>query len=256
MLSRKFDRASSSYSSEADVQRRVAEQLLLRLETVDAETKFASDSLDSVLELGSGTGLLSEMLVQHFSPSRYLCLDFSDGMSEELRRKGLPGLRVEKHNLESFGLEEQFRLVCSSSTLHWVENLQGLFAKLADCLSEKGLFAFSIMLSGTWREIFDACREVSSEFVPALDYRTFEEVENLVTEAGFSLIQADSASFKEQFQTPRGLIQSLRKRGVQGSPKRSSILSQSQLREAIGTLGNNDSLIELSYAVGFFVCSR
>jgi malonyl-CoA O-methyltransferase len=65
-----FNKASSQYDEYAFLQKEIAARL-------DAKLEVISSHADVVLDLGAGTGLLSQSLLQRFPNSKIICLDFA-----------------------------------------------------------------------------------------------------------------------------------------------------------------------------------
>src|SRR5699024_6606905 len=98
---------------------------------------------DSVLEIGCGTGFLTEYFIQNFSFNRYVandiipeCADYVDMISPEV--EFLEG------DVEELALDEKFDLIVSNATLQWAEDLKSVVSKLNNMLKDRGILAFSI----------------------------------------------------------------------------------------------------------------
>jgi malonyl-CoA O-methyltransferase len=65
-----FNKASSRYNESAFLQKEIAKRLDAKLEVIAGNTEI-------VLDLGAGTGLLSQPLLTRFPDSKIICLDFA-----------------------------------------------------------------------------------------------------------------------------------------------------------------------------------
>ncbi len=91
-----------------------------------------------VLDLGCGTGELTRALHEKLQAAETLGIDNSESMLA--KAPAAPGLRFENAAVESFD-QKGFDLVFSNAALHWVQDHERLFARLADMLNRDGQIA-------------------------------------------------------------------------------------------------------------------
>jgi len=144
-----FDRAGGTYESAAQLQARVAQELLTRLDTFGFEPRV-------VLDLGAGTGRVTAELKRRYPRAQVLALDLSFGM-----------LKAARHNLR---LWRRFARVCadaqrlplkgasvdlvfSSLMLQWCQPLDAALAEVRRVLKAEGFFAFSTFGPATLQEL-------------------------------------------------------------------------------------------------------
>jgi trans-aconitate 2-methyltransferase len=97
-----------------------------------------------VVDLGCGTGRLTLLLHQRLKPRETVGIDRSARMLESIGREAaLPaGLRFEVGTIESFPTNEsKYDLIFSNAALHWVDDHEALFRRLADSLARGGQLA-------------------------------------------------------------------------------------------------------------------
>ena len=146
-----FNSSAYSYNTAADIQPYVAEQLALRLHDLKAQ---------SVLEIGCGTGLLSQYLPRYFSGAAILLTDIAPAMVEhcQQRMSGLANIRFQQLDGEAICLTEKFDLITSCMTFHWFLNLNESLEKIISQLNPGGHLLFSALGENSlfeWREICD-----------------------------------------------------------------------------------------------------
>jgi malonyl-CoA O-methyltransferase len=147
---RQFSGSADSYNRHAGVQRAVVERL----------TAFLAESGPPggpVLEVGTGTGLLSQRLQDLWPEARPLLSDLAHDMTRLARRRlGLAAVDADCRSLPF--IPGHFVLVCSSSVYQWLDDLVPAFAESARVLRRGGRFAFALFGAGTLGELHDAYR--------------------------------------------------------------------------------------------------
>jgi len=96
-----------------------------------------------VVDLGCGTGKLTRELHDQLKARETVGIDRSKRMLAKAGDNGLPpGLRFQVGDIESFPSgASNYDLVFSNAALHWVEDHQALFARLAAALAPHGQLA-------------------------------------------------------------------------------------------------------------------
>ena len=96
-----------------------------------------------VVDLGCGTGKLTRELHAHLQARETVGIDRSARMLDVARDTELPaGLRFQNHAIESFPDGEcGYDLIFSNAALHWVEDHDALFGRLAAALAPHGQLA-------------------------------------------------------------------------------------------------------------------
>jgi malonyl-CoA O-methyltransferase len=132
-----FSRAASSYDSVAQLQRSVGEQLLTYLDA-------APEAVDTILDLGCGTGYFCAPLKARYPEARYLGLDLASGMVEYARQRCEGGGEWLVADAESLPLaSESVDLIFSSLTVQWCARPQHLLAELSRVLKPGGKCVFT-----------------------------------------------------------------------------------------------------------------
>ncbi len=160
-----FSRAAGDYDRVAQLQRQVGERLLQQLPAPDSR-------VETVLDLGCGTGFFRPALRQRYPGARYLGLDLAPGMLGFARAaQGSAGEWV-AGDAEQLPLATgSVDLVFSSLALQWCPRPEAVFAELARVLRPGGRCLFSTLgpetlceLRQSWAAV-DAHRHVN-EFLP------------------------------------------------------------------------------------------
>ncbi len=144
-----FSRAAHTYDTGAEVQAEAAGRLL--------EILPKRDYL-KILEIGCGTGILTQGLAGLFPDAGIVALDGSEEMIQVAREKrGLSGVCFTPSCLDAFHLAgHSFDLVVSSSALHWMGEPGELFARISSGLSPGCVVAFCMFGPRSLEELQEA----------------------------------------------------------------------------------------------------
>ena len=149
-LLRAFDAAAASYDANAPIQRAVAGRLAERI------AGLALPARPRVLEIGCGTGFLSEALRRRLPAADWTLTDLSPAMLAACRAKlGDPAdstFLVVDGEHPALALADSFDLVCASLAFQWFEDLPGALGRLTALLRPGGWLAFSTLAEGTLQE--------------------------------------------------------------------------------------------------------
>ncbi|MGE4481812.1 methyltransferase [Acidocella sp.] len=110
-----------------------------------------------ILEIGCGTGALSQILARRFPEAELVLTDISPPMLEICRKKlaGQASFNLMNGEFPDLSLGH-FDLIVSSLAMQWFADLQGAIARLALLLNENGCLAFATLGSLNfleWREL-------------------------------------------------------------------------------------------------------
>ncbi len=149
--------AARDYDRHARVQRMVARRLAKRIAELDLPEH------PRILEIGCGTGFLTEALVGEGLTGNWLVTDISPAMVERCRARigENPDVRFAVLDGEygNPGASARFDLVCSSLVMQWFEDPASALARMLGWLVPGGHCLFATLASGSlaeWRAAHDA----------------------------------------------------------------------------------------------------
>lgn len=153
LLARRFGRAAPGYLHHARVQERAAAALVRAVRAVIDRRRPASPP-ERLLDVGCGTGLSTELLLDAFPEAHALGLDLAPGMIDEARRR-LRGRRVSftVGDVEGGVPAGPFDLVASSMALQWTVDPAAVLRRAAGRLAPGGLLAVAVPAEGTLPEL-------------------------------------------------------------------------------------------------------
>ena len=196
-LLRAFDGAASSYDDHAPVQRAVAARLADRIAALPLQAR------PRIMEIGCGTGFLSEALRLRLGPADWVITDLSPAMLAACRARlgdpadtGFEVLDAEQPPPDG----EPYDLICASLSFQWLHDLPAVVDRLTRRLRPGGYLAFATLAEGTlgdWRQAHaDLGLQAGTPAFPSLDQlaslgdgRTRIETEQLVQ------VHADGRAF-------------------------------------------------------------
>jgi trans-aconitate 2-methyltransferase len=106
--------------------------------------KLVTRPVQRVLDLGCGTGELTQLAHRELGAAETLGIDASAAMLERAAAFGAPGLRFEQKKVEDFSARAGFDLVLSNATLHWVDDHPALFERITGWLAPSGQLALQM----------------------------------------------------------------------------------------------------------------
>lgn len=232
-----FDKAANSYDKNAHLQNLVGKQLIELVQKYQSTTHH-------VIDLGCGTGLVTEQLAKSFSWHDFHAIDFSK-QSLRIARHRLTslGVSVYQANFDTFSHPTMyFDLVFSNMALHWSTQLKSTLKQIATLLSDDGIFVFTLPLMGSFIELqghFSLQR-----------FLTLLQIKNFISHCQLTLLytfQENSIIFFNDLLTA---LRSIKAVGTNHVEKR---LHHGLRGKAFL---NQIDLKKLTYVIGYFVVSK
>src|SRR5215218_1045809 len=146
----------------------------------------------TVLDVGCGTGLVTEALVALVPRGRVLALDASEEMVTLARRRLGDRADVWCQDVLDLDLDEPVDAIVSTATLHWVTDHDRLWTRLARALRPGGVLEVQCGGQGnidSVREVIEAvARDVAPELVgwSPWEFAGPERTEQRLRDAGFT----------------------------------------------------------------------
>jgi malonyl-CoA O-methyltransferase len=234
-----FNKASESYDHVAFIQKDCARKL-----TRTVLHYCPTFTPSTILDVGTGTGYVSEFLLQAFPSSRYTLNDISSEMLEIAKRKlsfPVPPLFIhgdfEQTDFSSHDL------IISNLALQWGNDLNGTIAKL---FGKSKILAFSCLLFRTFHEWSDLFEKLNFP-IPTYGYPMQYDLESYLLSLKPKRSYFDSKKFTLDFKNPLDFMRYLKDLGAN---KGQVSLPYSALKKLISENNRNFSV---TYNV-FFGC--
>lgn len=247
LIQKRFTKSIKTYDSEAIAQKLIAEEIISGMKLLGIS------NLDSVLEIGSGTGLLTKMLLDNFYIKNIKIIDLiseTNNLQIQLSEQ-YPETKITAliGDVEQIIIKEQFDLIVSSSTLHWLSDFSSFSKKIYSWLNASGFFIFNTFGPENMKEI----RSVSKI---GLNYNSCETVLSLLLQS-FQVEKNYSQEICLKFSSPEDILRHLKKTGVNGLQKQT--WTKSKYKAFIANYYqycNCCNHVQLTYHPMFYYCRK
>lgn len=208
-----FNKASSRYDEHAFLQKEIATRLDAKLEVISSNT-------DVILDLGAGTGLLSQSLLQRFPSSKIICLDFA--------QKSL------KNNPSAYKLcadashlplaDNSVDVIASNLMMQWCPNLNQLFNECHRVLKNNGLILFSTFGPNTLKELKKSWAVIDNK-THVNTFTDMHDIGDQLLQSGFQSPVMEMENLTLTYQSVTDLLRDLKAIGAQTVSTRSKSLT-------------------------------
>ncbi|RNC85492.1 MAG: methyltransferase [Balneola sp.] len=220
-----FSASVSYYHEHAVIQKKVAEGLI-------ASIKPWKDIIPPgpVLEVGCGTGFVSEHIVNEF-PNREIVIsdlsaDMVDFTSNKIGKRD--GVVFEVLDVNDFNIQEyKYALIVSNFAAQWFDDPATGLDRLTKSLKPGGLLITAFPGNHSFAEWYECCLELGLPFTA----NTLPDVEEVVVKLSLNPVQIDyyENDLYQEFESSLGFFQHLKKIGAHTS-KTGKSLNTKQLR--------------------------
>ncbi len=195
-IKKHFQKSIDTYSENAFVQKVMADKLAAAL----VEKNF-----ESILEVGSGAGILTKELSECLNFRTYCANDLVE-KSEFYVKKYIPNAQFSAGDFRRVNFRKKFDLIISNAVFQWCGNLDKIFAKCSGLLNENSILAFSTFLPDNFKEFYSITGL-------SLDYKSVEDI-RLLLEPDFDIISIEQFEYKMTFDNPLRILAHLKNTGV------------------------------------------
>ncbi|MDP8305997.1 MAG: malonyl-ACP O-methyltransferase BioC [Candidatus Chlorobium antarcticum] len=208
LVGERFRRALGTYPEGAMVQEVMARELVSMV-----SRHAGTEPLGRVLEIGAGSGLLTELLLEAFPVASFIANDLVRECQVPLqgiaRRHRVGEFRFLGGDIEECGdLPHSQDLVVSNATLQWLNDLDGLFGRILRSLLPGKIFAFTSFTAGNMQEI-------AMLGGGELNYPAPEEI-GKIAGRHFELLELKDTREQLTFPSPSEVLGHIRQTGVNG----------------------------------------
>lgn len=244
-----FEKAAESYDAAAVLQQEVARRMIERLDYIKIQP-------DVALDLGCGTGQVTEALLKKYPKSQIIALDLATAMVAKARKKGswfrkpigicadVNQLPIKKNSVD---------LLVSSLMLQWCDDLPSVFKEMAGTMRAGGLLLFTSFGPDTLKELRESWREVDN-LPHSNHYSDMHDIGDQLMQAGFSQPVMDMEMITMTYPHVRLLMHDLKQIGASNTTKgrRKTLTGKQRIKAfeaAYEKYKQDDGLYPASYEV-------
>lgn len=198
-IKKQFEKSMKNYDKNAVVQDFMAEKML-------SELVKLSDSYYNILELGVGTGLLTKKVSEILDFTLYYGNDLVD-KSKNYLKKYIPAADFICGNALKIKSIQNMNLVISNAMFQWFDDLEKGVNIISGYLSRGGILAFSTFASDNFNQI----RDITGL---TLNYKTKDEIENILKFSGFEILYSEEFSRDLKFNNALEILAHMKNTGV------------------------------------------
>ncbi len=237
----------SRYDDYAAIPRLAAEKM-----TASLEPWLELVPSGPILEVGCGTGLVTERLLPLFPGREIIISDISPDMIEickhNLSEKGLlrDSVRFEVLDAEKIKEVEKYALIISGYTIQWFSDAMTGGYALIDALKPTGLLILSFPGSKCFFQWKKACEELDIPFTG----NALPELDRLGVQFSMKPVLIDSFDeiYPERYDNALGFFKTLKNTGETVKIDKDKRLSVGQMRALLAQIDSkSQSVIEMGY---------
>ncbi len=234
-----FSAAAAGYNNAAVLQREVGLRMTERLDLVRLKPK-------RVLDIGCGTGHVTQLLVQRYPDAEIIGVDSAFGMAAYAKQ-----LCADTSQLPL--VSQSVDLIVSNLMLHWCNDLSGVLQEWRRVLRPEGLLMFSVFGPDTLQELRASWAQVDS-YTHVHAFWDMHDIGDALVKAKFADPVIDMEHFTLTYPTAQAMMRELQAMGMhnvtQGRCK--GLVTPRRLAQVIATYEtyrNADQVLPSTYEV-------
>jgi len=204
-IRRAFSNSAMHYEVLASMQYEIGRELVKTLDW--------NEACETILDIGMGTGKLTNRM-SHLCPgSKIVGVDFADGMVQEAKRK-YETFTVVQGNAEALPFcDQSYNAVVSNLAYQWIKDLPVAFVEARRVLKKQGMFCATLFGQKTLLELFETleqCSGAEKKDLPLERLPDENDVRTALSKAGFKNFTVRSEITKTHFDDLTSLLQWLK----------------------------------------------
>lgn len=235
-IKNQFEKSMPSYNQNAIVQEIMAEKLI---------TNIPQKNYKNILELGCGTGVLTDKIKKNISFSKYTANDLTN-KSKKYLDKILSEYNFILGNAAKIKSSQKFDLIISNAMFQWFKNLENVTENYSKILEKNGILAFSTFTTGNFEEI----KNITGL---SLEYLSSEEIKNILLK-NYEIIYKEDFTRTLEFSNPLELLAHMKYTGVNSISQTKWTFKD--VKNFCDEYKTKYSTIKLTYSPAIFICKN
>lgn len=217
LIKQRFSRSLKTYHNHAVVQKQMAEKLT---------QKLSCTGYDNILEIGCGTGFVTEILNKKCQYRNYDAIDIVSDC-ELFIRKISDKINFINADIEELEIIKKYNLIISNASFQWVDDFEGLVKKLKSNLAENGILIFTTFGHDNFKEL----KKITGN---SLKYYSTTELEQILKD--YEIMGIEEEKIFLEFNNPKEVLNHIKNTGVNALNKEH--WTKSDLQEFIDKYNN------------------
>jgi len=233
-LKRRFSRHAKTYDQYAVVQKFMGDHLINQVKHL---------KVTRILEVGSGTGYVTQKLIKTFPKAEITAVDIAEGMIKVAKaRVNNDQVNFLCGDIEDLQFEGAYDLIISNATFQWFNHLEGTLSKLNALLSSKGVVCFSTFGEKTFHELHETYKAIQPDnsLRPGQSFLTLGDLESVMFNTfNQRQITTETADYTETFDSCLSFFESIKKIGANNSSSQGTVKDPTFLQNVINHYESN-----------------
>jgi len=172
-----------------------------------------------ILDVGMGTGWLTDRLTQFFPDAEVIGMDVAPGMIVEAKKRA--GLfKIVQADAANLPFRSQsFDLITSNLAYQWVRDLRQSFVACHTLLQPEGFLCLTMFGYNTFSELFESFKQVSGNELAISRLAKRDTVEQILLDSRFKGIETRQERIKVRFPDMLGLMKWIKDIGANALPR-------------------------------------
>lgn len=204
LIKKRFNKSISTYNANAIIQTKMAQKLVRHLDALSLK------NLGNVLELGCGTGLVTQELFQSYEVSFYTANDIVPDYETNIRHLakhfGVVANFIDGDFEEQGLFTEMYDTIVAGACLQWSSDIKATLTMLSEKLNKEGILAFSSFGK-------ENVSEISSIIQAGLPYYSLSELKTICSDK-FEVLHASEVKSILYFTSPLEILHHMKRTGV------------------------------------------